>query len=69
MRRFVMALAVTGLLALSTRAGEIPSTDFVPPPPPPPRAASQTGGDMGAGGFAEAMTDELVLAIFGIFAG
>ena len=67
MRRFVMALAVTGLLALSTKAGEIPSTDFVPPPPPP--AAIQTGGDMGSGGFAEAMTDELVLAIFGIFAG
>jgi hypothetical protein len=67
MRRFVMALAVTGLLALSTKAGEIPSTDFVPPPPPP--SATQTGGDMGGGGFTEAMTDELVLAIFGIFAG
>lgn len=67
MRRFVMALALTGLLALSTKAGEIPSTDFVPPPPPP--SPTQTGGDMGGGGFAEAMTDELVLAIFGIFAG
>lgn len=66
MRRFVMALAVTGLLALSVSAGEIPSTDFVPPPPPPGPSAVE--GDMGAGGFAETITDEVVLAIFGIFA-
>lgn len=65
MQRFAMALVVTGLLALSVNAGEIPSTDFVPPPPPAPSAA---GGDMGAGGFAETITDEFVLAIFGIFA-
>ncbi len=44
-------------------AGDIPS---VPAPPPP--GPSATEGDMGAGGFAETITDEFVLAIFGIFA-
>ena len=67
MKHFVMALAMTGLLAHCTLAGEIPSTDYVPPPPPPP--AAETEGDMGAGGFAEEITDEIVLAIVGIFAG
>ena len=69
MRRFVMALAVTGLFALSTQAGEIPSTDYVPPPPPPAAAQAETDGDMGAGGLTQEITDEIVLTIFGIFAG
>ena len=68
MKHFVMALAMTGLLAHSTLAGEIPSTDYVPPPPPP-TASAETEGDMGSGGFTEEITDEIVLAIFGIFAG
>ena len=65
MKHFVMALAMTGLLAHCTFAGEIPSTDYVPPPPPPAAAP----GDMGAGGLAEEITDEIVLAIFEFFAG
>lgn len=69
MLRFVMATAMTGLIALSASAGEIPSTDYVPPPPPPAAAPAETEGDMGAGGFVETISDEVVLAIFGIFAG
>lgn len=69
MRRFVMALAMTGLLAHFTFAGEIPSTDYVPPPPPPAAAPAATEGDMGSGGFAEAITDEILLVIFDVFAG
>ena len=63
MKRFVIVLSLTCALATSVFGGEIPS---VPGPPPP--GLSATEGDMGAGGFAETITDEVVLAIFGIFA-
>lgn len=66
MKRFVVAIALTCVLSGSILAGEIPS---VPAPPPPAPAFAETEGDMGAGGFAEEITDEIVLAIFGIFAG
>lgn len=66
MKRLVMAIALTCVLGGSVLAGEIPS---VPAPPPPAPAPAETEGDMGAGGFAEEITDEIVLAIFGIFAG
>lgn len=65
MKRFVISIALTCVLSGSVFAGEIPS---VPAPPPAP-ASAETEGDMGAGGFAEEITDEIVLAIFGIFAG
>ena len=68
MKRFLIAFALTSVLAGSVFAGEIPSVPG-PPPPPPAAAPADTEGDMGAGGFAEAVTDEFVLAIFGIFAG
>lgn len=66
MKCFAMAIALTCLLAGSTLAGDIPT---VPGPPPTPAAPSaNVDGDMGAGGFTEQITDEIVLAIFGIFA-
>jgi hypothetical protein len=34
MKRFVMAVALTGLISVTAVAGEIPTNDFVPPPPP-----------------------------------
>ena len=64
MKRLALAIAFTCALAATTFAGEIPS---VPAPPPP--APAETEGDMGGGGFAEAITDEIVLAIFDVFAG
>lgn len=64
MKRFAMAIALTCVLAAATFAGDIPMV-----PAPPPAAPTETEGDMGAGGFAEEITDEIVLAIFGIFAG
>ena len=66
MKRFVIAIALTCVFSGSVCAGEIPS---VPAPPPPIPASAESEGDMGAGGFAEEITDEIVLAIFGIFAG
>jgi hypothetical protein len=66
MKRFVIAIALTCVLSGSVFAGEIPS---VPAPPPPAPASAETEGDMGSGGFAEEITDEIVLAIVGIFAG
>ncbi len=66
MKRFAMSIALTCALAAVTFAGDIP---MVPAPPPPAAAPAETEGDMGAGGFAEEITDEIVLAIFGIFAG
>lgn len=67
MKCFAMAIALTCLLAGSTLAGDIPMVPG-PPPPPPGAAPASVDGDMGAGGFAEQISDEFVLAIFGIFA-
>ena len=63
MKRFVTVLALTCALATAVFGGEIPSV-----PAPPPLGPSAVEGDMGAGGFAETITGEVVLAIFGIFA-
>jgi len=68
MRRFAMVVVMSVLLAFSAFAGEIPSTDFKPPTPPTGSSTSHEG-DMGSGGFAQEITDEVVLAIFGFFAG
>lgn len=35
MRRFVMAVALTGVICVAALAGNIPTGDFVSPPPPP----------------------------------
>ncbi len=66
MKHFAMAIALVCVLMGTAFPGDIPS---VPAPPPPIPAPTETEGDMGAGGFAEEITDEIVLAIFGIFAG
>ena len=66
MKRFAMAIALVCVLAGNSFAGDIPS---VPAPPPPSAAPAETEGDMGGGGFAETITDEIVLAIFEVFAG
>ena len=41
MKRFLMAIVLTGLVSVGTLAGNIPTGDAIPPPPPP---ASATGG-------------------------
>jgi hypothetical protein len=63
MRPFAMAIALTCALAATVFAGDIPTV----PAPPPPVAPTETDGDMGGGGFAQEITDEVVLAIFGMF--
>ena len=63
MKRFAMAIALVCVIAGTSFAGDIPG---VPAPPPP---GVEAEGDMGGGGFTEEITDEIVLAIFGIFAG
>ena len=66
MNRYLTTVVLALALSMSAFAGEIPS---VPGPPPTPAAPSaNVEGDMGAGGFTEQITDEIVLAIFGIFA-
>ena len=64
MKRIAVAIVLTCVLSSITLGGDIP---MVPAPPPP--GPSATEGDMGAGGFADAITDEIVLAIFEVFAG
>lgn len=61
MKRFALAVVLTCIFTQIALAGDIPA---VPAPPPPPL----TEGDMGAGGFAETITDEIALAIFDMFA-
>lgn len=68
MRRFMMAVAIAGSVWTSTLAGEVPTVGYAPPPPPPAAAPAAADGDMGGGGFAEQVTDEIVLAIFGFYA-
>ena len=40
MKRFLMAVALTGIVSVTTLAGNIPTSDFVQPPPPPPLLTS-----------------------------
>jgi len=40
MKRFAIAAALTGLISVTTLAGNIPTGDFVPPPPPPSQSAT-----------------------------
>ena len=40
MKCIVMAVVLTGLVSVSTLAGNIPTGDAVPPPPPPPPASA-----------------------------
>ncbi|HKR60787.1 MAG TPA: hypothetical protein VJS64_13785 [Pyrinomonadaceae bacterium] len=63
MRRFATAIALTCVLAATVFAGDIPMV----PGPPPPTPSANAPGDMGGGGIAQEITDEIVLAIFGIF--
>lgn len=42
MKRFLLAVVLTGLVSVSTLAGNIPTGDAIPPPPPPP-SSSATG--------------------------
>ena len=63
MKRIALAVALVCVFVGTSLAGDIPSV-----PAPPPHGPSATEGDMGAGGFAETITDEFVLAVFGIFA-
>ena len=69
MKDIVKAIALTCVLGFPALAGEIPTGGFTSPPPPPPAPApAATDGDMGGGGFAQQITDEIVLAIFGFYA-
>lgn len=42
MKRFLLAVVLTGLVSVSTLAGggNIPTGDALPPPPPPPPASA-----------------------------
>jgi len=68
MKDIVKAIALTCVLGFPALAGEIPTGGLTSPPPPPPAASPVATGDMGGGGFAQQITDEIVLAIFGFYA-
>jgi hypothetical protein len=42
MKRFVLAIALTGLVSVTVMAGEIPTNGAPTPPPPPPSTTSST---------------------------
>ena len=42
MKRFVMAVALSGLISVTALAGNIPTGDFVSPPPLPATTTSST---------------------------
>ncbi len=58
MRRFVMTVALTCVLAGSALAGEVPSVGVIPPPPSTPT----TPGEIPSGGYAPQIS-EAALAI------
>lgn len=70
MKRLVAVGFLICTVSVSTLAGNIPTSDVVPPPPPPPGAAQGVNGpgEIPTGGFAQTITDEFLLAIFGMFA-
>lgn len=78
MKRFVMAITLTCALSTSALAGNIPTDGVASPTPPPPPGAAQVAnakgdipsvpGEVPTGGWAQKMTEEFLLAIFGIFA-
>ena len=40
MKRFVLAIALTGLMSMTVLAGDIPINGATTPPPPPPATSS-----------------------------
>ena len=66
MKRFAMAVLLTCVFTSGALAGDIPT---VPAPPPSSAASAETDGDMGNFDLSDEITDEIVLTIFGIFAG
>lgn len=47
MKSVVLAVALTGLIAVTALAGEIPTNDFVTPPPPPSsKSATSTSSNV-----------------------
>ena len=66
MKRYLITIALTGVLAVTTFAGEIPTGGFTAPPPPP--ATQTTPGEVPSVGIAQEMSEaaldlvELVLS-------
>lgn len=47
MKRFALAVALTGIISATALAGNVPTGDFVSPPPPPQAAtASRTSSTL-----------------------
>ncbi len=72
MNRLMTTLVLTLALSVSVFAGEIPS---VPGPPPPATVEAPNDGDIPSvpgeiptGGFAQQISDGIVLTIFSMFA-
>lgn len=42
MKRFAMAVALTGIISATALAGNVPTGDFVSSPPPPPTASTSS---------------------------
>ena len=46
MKRFVLAIALTGLMSVAALAGEIPTNDVASPKPPPTTTQSATSSTL-----------------------
>ena len=57
MKRFVMAITLSGALSASTLAGEIPTVGVTAPPPPPPPSSSNAPGEIPSVGYAQEISD------------
>ena len=62
MKRFLIAVALTGVISANTLAGNVPTGDFVPPPPSPPASAT-IDPEVARTELAVALTDMLLLTI------
>ena len=66
MKRLLSAIALTCILAVSTLAGDLP-TSGVPSPAPPAgttqTTSATTPGDLPTGGYAEQMSDAALSAL------
>ena len=63
MKRFVIALALTCVLASSSFAGDVPTIGYTPPPPPPDGMQASTTtvpGEIPSGDWTYEITDTTV---------
>ena len=65
MKRYLITIALTGVLAVTAFAGEIPTGGFTAPPPPP--ATPTATGEIPSGGFTPQISEAALALVEWVF--